>query len=75
MKLLSKLAGVEEFRAELFNRGGVLNRLKAISEEAEDIVKYKAEIQTYLCKCLDKITKISDLEDVPGRLPGSDGHS
>lgn len=75
MKLLSKLAGVEEFRTELFNRGDILNRIKAISEEAEEIVKYKTEIQTYLCDCLDKITKIGDLEDHPGRTAGSDGQA
>ena len=33
------------------------------------------EIQTYLCKCLDKITRINDLDDVPGHLAGSGGQS
>jgi len=58
LKLLAKLATVEDFRAELFSRGQMFPRLKAISDRAEDFTTYQSEIQTYLCKCLDKITGV-----------------
>jgi len=58
LKLLAKLATVEDFRAELFSRGQMFPRLKAISDRAEDFATYQSEIQTYLCKCLDKITGV-----------------
>ena len=64
MKLLSKLAGVEEFRTELFNRGDVLNRLKAISEEAEEIVKYKKSVATKRKKRLEKLKLQEQSEQV-----------
>lgn len=56
------MANVSEFRYQLFNQGEILARLKYLSQEVERIPKYKQEIETYLCICLDQITRINEME-------------
>lgn len=58
LRLLTNLADTETFRGLLFQYKDIFIQIKKISVSTDSLVSYKIEIQTELCKCLDKITQV-----------------
>ena len=64
LKLLTMLSCHDSFREQLFGQKEVFNVLKEISVSTNSFETYEIEIQTALCECLDKITKVAENENL-----------
>ena len=56
---MTNLADTETFRQLLFSYKDIFIQIKQISVSTDSLQSYKLEIQTELCKCLDKITIVN----------------
>jgi len=70
LKLTTKLCDEAQFKTKLFNQKEIFEQIKEISISTDTFKKYQIEIQTALCKCLDKITMNTSEDENADYSPG-----